>query len=80
MDFLEPYVLALQERAPDLYRTLWASGSLESHLQSKVAEAQKLYEWLTADAPRLPNGVVRQPWAQEAGERVRAALICFPTD
>jgi hypothetical protein len=78
MDFLEPYLLAMQEQAPAMMRELQAAGKLDDHLKAKVVEAHRMYEDLTKGAPKYPNGLVKEPENREAQDQVRGALIEFP--
>lgn len=73
MEFKGPYVKAMMERAPKMFMALRRSGQLDAHLQAKSEEAE-----LTADAPKLPNGLPREPYLREAEEQVFALLIEFP--
>lgn len=79
MDFKEAYLTAMQEQAPETYRYLRKTGALEAHLNKKTQEAYSLLDQLTADEPKLPNGVVRDPQALASAERtVMQQLIEFP--
>lgn len=80
MDFETPYLHAMRDRAPKMFNQLVRSGQMEEHLQEKSTEAHRMFEELTADAPKLPNGLPRDPWGREAEEVVFATLIEFPSD
>jgi hypothetical protein len=50
VEFKTPYVLAMGERAPKMFKALCKSGRLEEHLQEKSVEAHRLFAQLTAGA------------------------------
>ena len=80
MEFKSPYLHAMRDRAPKMFNQLVRSGQIEAHLQEKSAEAHRMFRELTPEAPTLPNGVPKDPWAREAEEAVLATLIEFPSD
>lgn len=80
MEFKGPYLQAMRERAPRMFNRLRRTAALEGHLNQKGAEAQRMYEELTADAPKLPNGLPEQPYRRQAEEAVLATLIEFPPE
>jgi len=80
MEFKTPYLLAMRDRAPKMFKELRATGRLEQHLALKAREAKAMFEDLTKDAPKEPGGYPRQPQAREAEEQVLANLIEFPQD
>ncbi|WP_370645225.1 hypothetical protein [Halorhodospira sp. 9628] len=53
---------------------------MEEHLQEVTKQAYQMYRELTANAPKLPNGVVKQPHRREAEEIVRETFIDFESD
>ena len=79
MNFKEPYLLAMHERAPQMYRELKRSGALMSHLQAKSQEAHAMYDQLTDKAEKLPSGAVEDPQVKrQAEEQVFAQMLEFP--
>ena len=80
MDFKSPYLHAMRDRAPKMFNQLVRSGQMEEHLQAKQQEARRMLDELTANAPKLPNGLPREPHLREAKEVVFATLIEFPSD
>ena len=80
MEFKHPYLLAMREQAPKMFNQLRKTGAMEAHLQEKSEEAHKLLEYLTVDAPKLPNGLTKQPYLREAKEQVLATLIEFQSE
>ena len=80
MEFKGPYLRAMRECAPKLFNRLRRSGLMDAHLQQKSAEAHRMLEEFTADAPKLPSGLPQQPYLREAEEIVFATLIEFPPD
>lgn len=78
MEFRFPYLQAMREQAPAMFKDLSQSGEIERFSMMKAREASQMFLDLTKDAPKLPNGYPREPFAREAEERVRAALIQFP--
>ncbi len=80
MEFRVPYLLAMQEQNPKMYRRLKASGELERFVQLKADEARRLFLELTKDAPKNPGGFPSLPWAREAEEQVLAMMLEFPDD
>jgi hypothetical protein len=75
VEFQEPYVLVMSERAPKMFRDLIRSGHMEEHLQQKSTEAHRLYRELLA---QYPNPGLREE--REAGEQVFALMIDFPPE
>lgn len=53
---------------------------MDKHLQDKATEADRMFRELTADAPKLENGLPEQPFRREAEQAVLATLIEFPPD
>jgi hypothetical protein len=68
------------DQNPKMFRKLRESGEFERFLQLKANEAHRLYQELTRDAPRLPNGEPTLQSAREAEEHVRAMMFEFPDD
>lgn len=80
MEFKSPYLFAMREQAPKMFNRLRRTGAMDAHLQEKSTEAHRMLEELTADAPKHPNGLTKEPWLREAEEQVFATLIEFPSD
>lgn len=80
MEFKGPYLMAMREQAPKTFNRLRRTGALEAHLRKKGEEAQRMFEELTAGAPKLPNGLPEQPHRREAEQAVLATLIEFPPE
>jgi len=80
MEFKVPYVLAMRERAPKMFNRLRRTGAMDAHLQQKSLEAHRMFEELTADAPKLPSGYPRNLHALRAEQIVFETLIEFPTE
>ena len=80
MDFKVPYVMAMREQAPEMFKRLRKTGAMESHLQKKSEEAHQLFEELTRDAPRTEDGFLMPAARKMAEEAVFAMMIEFPAD
>ncbi|WP_370641500.1 TnpV protein [Halorhodospira sp. 9622] len=80
MEIKMPYLRAMQERAPQIYRELMRSGTMEEHLSEVSKQAHAMYRELTANAPKYPDGVVKEPHHREAEEIVRETFIDFESD
>ena len=80
MQFKTPYVLAMREQSPKMFNRLIRAGLMEAHLQQKVAEAYRMFEELTADAPKLDNGLPTLPHRTRAEQIVLETLIEFPPE
>ena len=80
MEFKLPYLLAMREQAPKMFNQLRRTGAMDAHLQEKSKEAHKLFDYLTANAPKLESGLPKQPYLREAEEQVFATLIEFPSE
>ena len=80
MEFRHPYLVAMQDQNPKMYRTLKKAGELERFVQLKANEAHKLYLELTKDAPKGPDGQPTLQAAREAEEEVKAMMFEFPDD
>ena len=80
MEFKGPYLQALRDQAPKLFNRLRRTGALNAHLEQKSKDAHRLFDDLTADAPKLPNGLPEQPHRREAEHQVLATLIEFPSE
>ena len=80
MEFKEPYLLAMRERAPRMFNSLVRSGAMDAHLQAKSHEAHDMFRSLTKGVPKDASGHPRLPEAREAEEQVFALLIEFPPD
>ncbi len=80
MEFKLPYLLAMREQAPKMFNRLRRTGAMDAHLQEKSTEAHRMFEELTADAPKLPGGYPKSPYASRAERTVLETLIEFPPD
>jgi hypothetical protein len=80
MEFKGPYLQAMRVQAPKMFNRLRRTGAMDAHLAMKSAEAHRMFEELTADAPKQANGLPMQPYLREAEEIVRSTLIEFPPD
>lgn len=80
MEFKLPYLLAMRKRAPQMFNRLRRTGAMEDHLQKKAEEARWMFEELTADAPKLSNGLPELPYRRQAEETILARLTEFPPD
>jgi len=79
MEFKEPYLLAMRDRAPKMFNRLRRTGAMNAHLQAKSLEAHRMYEELAKGKERLPSGLVRSASSrQQIEEQVFAALIELP--
>ena len=80
MEFKEPYLLAMRDRAPKMFMQLRRSGMLDQHLDQMSGQAHEMLAQLLAQEPKGKNGLPLNPAAlREAEEIVRATLIEFPT-
>jgi hypothetical protein len=79
VDFDGPYLQAMRDQAPAMFNQLRRSGGMEEHLSQKRQEAKRLFEDLTRDAPKLPNGLPEDPYRGQAERQVLELLIEFPT-
>jgi hypothetical protein len=66
---------ALSDRDPQQFSQLNRSGQLENWAQTRLSQANDLYNQLTASEDKLPNGVVRSPSARLAAEEQAIALV-----
>lgn len=80
MEFKGPYLMAMREQAPKLFRELRKTGQMDAHLQAKSAEAHRMLDELTKDAPKLPNGLPKAPQRIQAEQIVLETLIEFPPE
>ena len=80
MEFKGPYLQAMSDQAPKMFNRLRRTGALDAHANRKSEEAHQLFDDLTADAPKLPNGLPKLPYRREAEELVFATLIEFPSE
>ena len=79
MDFKGPYLQAMREQAPTMFNRLVKTGALDQFVQKRSEEAHALYDQLTKDAAKLPNGVVSDPQIDRtAQEQVLATMLEFP--
>ena len=75
MDFKVPYLRAMIERAPAMYRRLKQEGAVDDHLQSQSEEAHRLFEEMMAGRSLDDPVAVR-----ESEEIVMAQMLEFPMD
>lgn len=80
MEFKGPCIQAMYDRAPKMLRDLQRRGLVERHLQKKSEEAHRMFDELTKDAPKLPNGFPAAPHASQAERLVLETLIEFPPE
>ena len=80
MEFKGPYLLAMREQAPKMFNRLRRTGAMDPHLQEKSKEAHRLFDQLTSNAPKLPGGYPRNPYASRAERQVLETLIEFPSE
>lgn len=69
MEFKLPYVLAMREHAPQMFKDLCRSGKLEEHLKEKSQEAHALFVQLTVGAEKLPSGAIRDSSLEAPAKR-----------
>src|SRR6266851_1568837 len=74
MEFRHPYMVAMQDQNPKLYRRLRDSGELDRLVEMKAREANQLYQKILADQPKTLQA------EREAAEHVRAMMFEFPDD
>lgn len=75
MNFMEPYLLAMRERAPAMFNDLRKHGRLDQHLKEMSARAHQMLRELLAPYPEPTLAQKR-----EAEETVLATLIEFPPE
>lgn len=75
MEFKIPYLQAMRDRAPKMFRDLERHGRLKQHLDLKSQEA---HEMLRGILNRHPHPSLAQE--REAEEIVRQTLIEFPPE
>jgi hypothetical protein len=80
MEFRHPYLVAMQDQNPKMYRALKKAGDLERFLTLKANEAHRLYLEITKDAPKDQTGQPTLQAAREAEEQVKAMMFEFPDD
>ncbi len=80
MEFKLPYLLAMREQAPKMFNQLRRTGALDAHVAQKSKEAHELFDYLTADAPKLDNGLPENPYRNRAEREVFETLIEFPSE
>ncbi len=80
MEFKVPYLLAMREQAPRMFNQLRQTGALDAHVQAKSTEAHALFDQLTANAPKLDNGLPENPYRNRAERQVLETLIEFPSE
>ena len=79
-NFKYPYLLAMREQAPKMFNQLRRSGGLDAHVDQKSREAHELFDFLTADAPKLKSGLPENPYRSRAESQVFETLIEFPSE
>jgi hypothetical protein len=68
VDFKVPYVLAMREQAPQMFRELRQSGKLDEFLQERSVEAHHMLKELLAQRPKDRDGLSYtsdRRWAEE---------------
>ena len=80
MEFKLPYLLAMRDQAPKMFNRLRRTGAMDAHLQEKSIEAHALFDGLTANAPKLDNGLPELPYRAQAERAVLETLIEFPSE
>lgn len=78
MEFKGPYLMAMREQAPQMFRELRKSGQMDAHLQAKSVEAHRMLDELTEGAPKLKSGLPEEPYLTQAEQVVLETLIEFP--
>mgnify|MGYP001810054413 CR=1 FL=1 len=79
-DFAITYRQALEEQAPVFHAYMTRQGTLREHIRQTAEEANRMLAELTANAPKWPDGLPKQPWLREAEEAVWAAMLDFPDE
>lgn len=74
MEFRHPYMVAMQDQNPKLYRRLRDSGQLDHFVNLKAREASRLLREIMADKPKTLQA------EREAEEQVRSLMFEFPDD
>lgn len=74
MEFRHPYMVAMQDQNPKLYRRLRDSGELDRFVNLKAQEASRLYKAIMEHKPKTTQG------EREAEEQVRSLMFEFPDD
>lgn len=74
MEFRHPYMVAMQDQNPKLYRRLRDSGELDRYVNLKAQEAHRL---LTSILEHKPKTLQAE---REAEEQVRSLMFEFPDD
>ncbi len=80
MNFKYPYLLAMREQAPKMFNQLRRTGALDAYVNQKLTEAQELFDYLTKNAPKLPNGLPENPYRSRAENQVFETLIEFQSE
>ena len=79
MEFKGPYLFAMRERAPKMFKELCRSGRLDEHLQEKSVEAHELLDQLLASEPKGVDGLPKDLQALRLAEEiVLAQMLDFP--
>ena len=74
MEFRHPYMVAMQDQNPKLYRRLRDSGELDRLVNLKAQEASRLYQLLMSSKPQTLQN------ERETEDQVRAMMFEFPDD
>lgn len=74
MEFRHPYMVAMQDQNPKLYRRLRDSGDLDRLVNLKAQEASRLYKAIMEHKPPTMQN------EREAEEQVRSLMFEFPDD
>ena len=81
MEFKAPYLQAMIQQVPAMFKRLRQTGALDAHLDQKAAEAKRLLDQMLEGEPRHPSGAVKNVVKRLAAEeQVRAMLIEFPPE
>ena len=78
MEFKVPYLLAMREKAPKMFRDLVKTGKMDQHLEQKTTEAYDLLDQILGQRPKDAHGEVGLADRREAEEVVRATMLDFP--
>ena len=78
MEFKGPYLMAMRDQDPGLFKELVKSGRMDAHLQQKGREADAMLRQLLEAGEKGPDGKPTMAARREAEEIVRGTLIEFP--
>lgn len=80
MDFKAPYLMAMREQAPQMFKELRKAGKMDEHLQQMSRQAHQMLKELLANKPKRQDGHPTNQALIEAEQIVRETLIEFPTE